>query len=150
MQPRGVQTVICDIALQLQPGVVYNTPCTPHTLWMEANKEVYKQGAKTQLPVLAKEGEKANRRHLKLRSVTGTKSSKMLPLSTELQLPSPSSLAPQYAQVEEKRGGEYTAKQCRKSTKNNGTGVCKKKKKVHNEVYAAQHLTAHRNKQNTR
>lgn len=149
--------MICDIALQLQPGVVYNTPCTPHMLWMEANKEVYKQGAKTQLPVLAKEGEKANRRHLKLRSVTGTKSSKMLPLSTELQLLSPSSLAPQYAQVEERGGAEkkggrwkYTAKQCRKSTKNNGTGVCKKKKKVHNEVYAAQHLTAHRNKQNTR
>lgn len=85
----------------------------------------------------------------------------MLPLSTELQLLSPSSLAPQYAQVEEKKkGGGQKRRAGGGNTLQNNAGnpqrtmaqvfVKKKKREVHNEVYAAQQLTAHRNKQNTR
>lgn len=85
-----------------------------------------------------------------------TKSSKMLPLSNELQLISPSSLAPQHAQVEEKGGrkeGWWVEIHCRTMAeihKDQWHRCSQRKKKKRNEVYPAQHLTARRNKQNTR
>lgn len=61
----------------------------------------------------------------------------MLPLPTELQLiaivfgTTARTDERKRGEKRKKKGGEYTAKQCWKPTKNDGTGVCKGKNKKH-------------------